>query len=116
MWRWRDEIGGPREVLGPATASDEGSLAPSVGRIAFHLIQSLLDAAVHNPEIETTLVQTAVVAEDQLNKPLFEFRNNGRPMPPNGARWGPTISPEPPQRRLGHLGSFDILRQYPQLD
>src|SRR5262249_48756261 len=40
------------------------------------------------------LVQTAVSAEDELVKPLFEFHNNGRPLgnswtsPPNGARWG----------------------------
>ena len=60
----------------------------------YKMIQSVLDAAANNPEIKATLVQTAVAAEEELIKPLFDFRNNGRPIgngwtsPPNGARWG----------------------------
>ena len=56
--------------------------------------QSVLDAAAKDPQIKTTLTQTAIAAEQELIKPLFEFHNNGRPVgngwtsPPNGARWG----------------------------
>ena len=56
--------------------------------------RSVLDAAAKNAAIRATLTQTAVMAEDELIKPLFEFHNNGRPVgngwtsPPNGARWG----------------------------
>jgi hypothetical protein len=45
-------------------------------------------------QIQDTLTQTAIAAEEQLIKPLFDFHNNGRPVgngwtsPPNGARWG----------------------------
>jgi len=51
-------------------------------------------AAAKDPQIKATLTQTAIAAEEQLIKPLFDFHNNGRPMgngwtsPPNGARWG----------------------------
>jgi hypothetical protein len=40
------------------------------------------------------LVETAVIAENELIKPLFDFHNNGQPIgngwtsPPNNARWG----------------------------
>jgi hypothetical protein len=57
-------------------------------------LKSLLDAAAKDPQIKETLTQTAIAAEEQLIKPLFDFHNNGRPMgngwtsPPNGARWG----------------------------
>jgi hypothetical protein len=60
----------------------------------YRMIQSVLDSAANNREIKATLVQTAVAAEDELIKPLFDFHNNGRPVgngwtsPPNGARWG----------------------------
>jgi len=60
----------------------------------YSTIRSVLDAAAKNPDFKNTLVQTAVTAEEELIKPLFEFRNNGRPIgngwnsPPNGARWG----------------------------
>jgi hypothetical protein len=60
----------------------------------YKMIQSVLEAAANNPATKSTLVQTATVAEDELIKPLFDFRNNGRPVgngwtsPPNGARWG----------------------------
>src|SRR5277367_282091 len=58
------------------------------------MVQSVLDAAVKDLQIKATLTQTAVATEDEIIKPLFEFRNNGRPVgngwtsPPNGARWG----------------------------
>jgi len=58
------------------------------------MMRSVLDAATKNSQIKNTLQQTAVKAEEQLIVPLFEFRNNGRPVgngwtsPPNGARWG----------------------------
>jgi hypothetical protein len=60
----------------------------------YRMIQSVLAAAAKDPQIKATLVQTAVGAEDELIKPLFDFHNNGRPVgngwtsPPNGARWG----------------------------
>lgn len=60
----------------------------------YSTIRSVLEAASRNPDLKTVLVQTAVSAEEELIKPLFEFRNNGRPIgngwnsPPNGARWG----------------------------
>jgi hypothetical protein len=57
-------------------------------------MQSVLDAAAKDPQIQATLLQTAIVAEEELIRPLFEFHNNGRPVgngwtsPSNGARWG----------------------------
>jgi hypothetical protein len=60
----------------------------------YRMIQSVLGAAANDPEIKATLVLTAVAAENELIRPLFDFRNNGRPVghgwtsPPNGARWG----------------------------
>jgi hypothetical protein len=57
-------------------------------------IKSVLDAAGNSPEIKETLKQTAVAAEKEIIDPLFQFRNNGKPVgngwtsPPNGARWG----------------------------
>ena len=56
--------------------------------------RSVLAAAMKDAELRTTLTQTAIAAEEELIRPLFEFRNNGRPVgngwnsPPNGARWG----------------------------
>ena len=56
--------------------------------------KSMLDAAAKDPQIKEMLTQTAIAAEEQLIKPLFDFHNNGRPVgngwtsPPNGARWG----------------------------
>ena len=56
--------------------------------------KSLLDAARKDPHIKATLTETAVAAENELIKPLFDFHNNGRPVgngwtsPPNNARWG----------------------------
>lgn len=68
---------------------------PMPGEEALYgMIQSVLDAAARDPQIKATLVQTAVAAEEELIKPLFQFRNNGRPVgngwtsPPNAARWG----------------------------
>ena len=56
--------------------------------------KSLLDAAEKDPKIKSTLTQTAVAAENELIKPLFNFHSNGQPVgngwtsPPNNARWG----------------------------
>jgi hypothetical protein len=56
--------------------------------------KSVLDAAAKDPQIKATLTQTALAAEEELVKPLFDFHNNGQPVgngwtsPPNGARWG----------------------------
>ena len=58
------------------------------------MMQSVLNAAAKDPKIKATLVETAFAADKDLIRPLFEFRNNGRPVgngwtsPPNGARWG----------------------------
>ena len=60
----------------------------------YRMIQSVLDAAAMNSEIEETLKQTAIAAEKDLISPLFQFHNNGKPVgngwtsPSNGARWG----------------------------
>jgi len=60
----------------------------------YNMIQSVLDGAASDPQMKASLTQAAVAAEEELIKPLFEFRNNGRPVgngwtsPPNGARWG----------------------------
>jgi hypothetical protein len=60
----------------------------------YDTIGSVLDAAAKDQQIKVTLTQTAVDAEEELIKPLFDFHNNGRPIgngwnsPPNGARWG----------------------------
>jgi hypothetical protein len=57
-------------------------------------IQSVLDAAAKDPKIKEILTQTAIDAETNLVKPLFDFHNNGRAVgngwtsPPNGAAWG----------------------------
>ncbi len=60
----------------------------------YDMIRSVLAGTAANPDIKATLQQTAIAAEQELIKPLFEFHNNGRPVsngwtsPPNGARWG----------------------------
>lgn len=68
---------------------------PLPGEEAFYgMMQSVLNAAAKDPKIKATLVETAFAADKDLIRPLFEFRNNGRPVgngwtsPPNGARWG----------------------------
>ncbi|WP_158938505.1 DUF1254 domain-containing protein [Burkholderia sp. S171] len=68
---------------------------PQPGEEALYgMMRSVLDAAAKDPQIKATLVESAVAAESDLIKPLFDFRNNGRPVgngwtsPPNGARWG----------------------------
>jgi len=56
--------------------------------------RSLLDAAAKDPRIKATLTETAIAAESELIRPLFEFHNNGQPVgngwtsPSNNARWG----------------------------
>jgi hypothetical protein len=71
------------------------SVPPLPGEEALYsMIESVLRSAEKSQEIKATLVQTAVAAERELIKPLFDFSNNGRPVgngwtsPPNGARWG----------------------------
>jgi hypothetical protein len=60
----------------------------------YAMFQSVLEAAAKDPRIKNVLTQTAIDAEKALIKPLFEFRNNGRPVgngwtsPSNGAAWG----------------------------
>jgi hypothetical protein len=68
---------------------------PQPGEEALYgMMRSVLDAAAKDPQIKATLVESAVASESDLIKPLFDFRNNGRPVgngwtsPPNGARWG----------------------------
>jgi hypothetical protein len=71
------------------------TVPPLPGEEALYgLFKAMLDAAATDPRIKETLTQTAVAAEAELIQPLFEFRNNGRPVgygwtsPPNGAHWG----------------------------
>jgi hypothetical protein len=60
----------------------------------YRMIESVLSAAAKDPQIKATLKDTAASSETDLIGPLFDFRNNGRPVgngwtsPPNGARWG----------------------------
>ena len=60
----------------------------------YRMIQSVMDAATKDPAVKKTLQQAAIAAERDLVGPLFQFRNNGRPMghgwtsPVNNARWG----------------------------
>ena len=70
-------------------------IPPLTGEEALYkMIQSVLDDAAKEPNIKRTLTQTASAAEKDLVGPIFQFRNNGRPVgngwtsPPNGARWG----------------------------
>jgi hypothetical protein len=70
-------------------------VAPLPGEQALYgMIDSVLDAAATDPDVKATLQKAGVSAEQELIKPLFEFRNNGRPVgngwtsPSNGARWG----------------------------
>jgi hypothetical protein len=57
-------------------------------------IRAVLNAAAKDPKTKDILTQTAIDAEENLIKPLFEFHNNGQPVgngwtsPPNGAAWG----------------------------
>ncbi len=56
--------------------------------------RSVLDAAAKDPKIKEQLVRIAVATEKDVIAPLFDFRNNGRPVgngwtsPSNGAKWG----------------------------
>jgi hypothetical protein len=43
----------------------------------YRMIQSVLDAAAKDAQIKNTLTQTAIATEEEVIKPLFEFRNNG---------------------------------------
>jgi hypothetical protein len=70
-------------------------IPPLPGEEAWYAqMNSVLDAGAHDPKIKEALVKTAVDAETNLIKPLFEFHNNGRPAgngwssPSNGAAWG----------------------------
>ncbi|WP_396616110.1 DUF1254 domain-containing protein [Lysobacter soli] len=55
---------------------------------------ALLEAAGRDPSIKEQLTRIAVATEQEVIAPLFDFRNNGRPVgngwtsPSNGARWG----------------------------
>ncbi len=71
------------------------SVPPLPGEEAMYgQFKAILDAAEKDPKIKATLTETAVAAESELIKPLFDFHNNGRPVgngwnsPPNNARWG----------------------------
>jgi hypothetical protein len=46
----------------------------------YSTFSSVLDAAAKDPSIKKVLVQTAINAENELIKPIFDFRNNGIPM------------------------------------
>jgi hypothetical protein len=56
--------------------------------------QALMDAGAKDPAVKAALVKAAVETEKNVISPLFDFRNNGRPVgngwtsPSNGARWG----------------------------
>jgi len=70
-------------------------VAPLPGEEALYAtFDALLTAAAADPEIKKQLQQTAIAAESDLIKPLFEFRNNESEVgnrwtsPSNGARWG----------------------------
>lgn len=56
--------------------------------------RTLLAAAAKDPKIKAQLTSIAVATEKDVIAPLFDFRNNGRPVgngwtsPSNGAKWG----------------------------
>jgi hypothetical protein len=53
-------------------------------------MRALLEAIKNNPELKPVLVKTVAEADDELVKPLFQFRNYGQQLPHN---WS-TISNE----------------------
>jgi hypothetical protein len=56
-------------------------IAPLPGEQALYgMINSVVEAAAVNPEVKAALQESAIDAESELIKPLFEFRNNGRPL------------------------------------
>ena len=95
-----DSGGGETKWVVPERFFDElprilKEVPPLPGEEAWYAqMQSVLDAASRDPKIKEVLVRTAIDAEASLIKPLFEFRNNGRPVgngwtsPSNGAAWG----------------------------
>jgi hypothetical protein len=92
--------GGETKWVDPEKFFDELPLIlkqvpPMPGEEALYsTFQSVLDAAAKDPKLKQVLTQTAVAAENDLIRPLFNFHNNGRPIgngwnsPPNGANWG----------------------------
>ena len=54
----------------------------------------MLEAAKHDPKLKAAMIEAAVEADEQLVKPLFEFRNFGQQLPDhwstiaNGAAFG----------------------------
>ena len=50
---------------------------------------ALLDAAKHNPEIKKVLVETAISTEEEVIKPFFEWKHNGRPA---GNGWNRSVN------------------------
>ncbi len=57
-------------------------------------IASVWDAAAKNPETKKALIESFAVADEELVKPLFDFKYNGRAIgngwtvPANAAEWG----------------------------
>jgi hypothetical protein len=72
----------------PAVLADAPPLPGEEARYA--QMRALLEAIENNPELKSVLVKTVAEADDDLVKPLFQFRNYGRQLPHN---WS-TISNE----------------------
>jgi hypothetical protein len=72
----------------PAVLADAPPLPGEEARYA--QMFALLEAIKHNPELKRVLVKTVAEADDELVKPLFQFRNYGQQLPYN---WS-TISNE----------------------
>jgi hypothetical protein len=72
----------------PAVLADAPPLPGEEARYAQML--ALLEAIKNNPALKSSLVNTVAEADDELVKPLFQFRNYGQQLPFN---WS-TISNE----------------------
>ena len=90
---------GETKWVNPETFFDElpavmKQVPPLPGEEALYAwIGSLLDAAAKDPDIKTTLKDTAAAAEREMIAPLLQWRYNGRPVgngwnsPVNNAEW-----------------------------
>jgi hypothetical protein len=91
---------GETKWVNPGTYFDElpavmKQVPPLPGEEAlYNWIGSVLEAAAKDPEIKTTLKETAIAAEREMITPLLQWRYNGRSAgngwnsPVNNAQWG----------------------------
>ena len=68
----------------PAVLADAPPLPGEESRYA--QMRALLEAIKSNPALKAPTIKAATEAEEQIVKPLFEFRNWGQQLPHTGAR------------------------------